>query len=249
MSASSPENAPASPCVRNCCLDEQDVCLGCKRTLQEILDWHRMTDGEKRQLLAELARRQSSTASTIEEPSPSKRCFLGFAAPAPIREQLRQAAATWRKQPETAGFRWIVPDNYHLTLAFLGHLPGERVQQLTDQLGQERWLPEDFQVKIEALIGFPRTKQSRYLVAQVEASAALLRVHERLQELLLQHGFPTEQRPLRPHITLARLRRGQRPPLITPQPLRLTYPVSELILYESRTMAEGASYQALRSFR
>src|SRR5690606_42104831 len=101
------------------------------------------------------------------------------------------------------------------------HLPGERVQQLTDQLGQERWLPEDSQVKIEALIGFPRTKQSRYLVAQVEASAALLRVHERLQESLLQHGFPTEQRPLRPHITLARLRRGQRPPLITPQPLRL----------------------------
>ncbi|MFT5083616.1 MAG: putative Fe-S protein YdhL (DUF1289 family) [Lentisphaeria bacterium] len=30
---------PASPCVRNCCLDDRDVCVGCKRTLDEILVW------------------------------------------------------------------------------------------------------------------------------------------------------------------------------------------------------------------
>ncbi|WP_339411524.1 DUF1289 domain-containing protein [Pseudomonas sp. EA_35y_Pfl2_R5] len=29
----------ASPCRRQCCLDDQDICLGCGRTLQEILDW------------------------------------------------------------------------------------------------------------------------------------------------------------------------------------------------------------------
>ena len=31
---------PDSPCVRNCCLDEVDVCLGCGRLLAEILRWH-----------------------------------------------------------------------------------------------------------------------------------------------------------------------------------------------------------------
>lgn len=31
--------ADKSPCVRNCCLDEQDVCLGCGRTLDEIKIW------------------------------------------------------------------------------------------------------------------------------------------------------------------------------------------------------------------
>jgi uncharacterized protein len=29
----------ASPCRRQCCLDDQDICLGCGRVLQEILDW------------------------------------------------------------------------------------------------------------------------------------------------------------------------------------------------------------------
>ncbi len=28
-----------SPCVRNCCLDDKDVCLGCFRTLEEIKSW------------------------------------------------------------------------------------------------------------------------------------------------------------------------------------------------------------------
>ncbi|PAV48320.1 hypothetical protein CK486_07615 [Pseudomonas sp. HAR-UPW-AIA-41] len=30
---------PASPCVRQCCLDAQDICLGCGRSLSEILEW------------------------------------------------------------------------------------------------------------------------------------------------------------------------------------------------------------------
>jgi len=31
---------PKSPCVRNCCLDLDDVCLGCGRTIEEITGWH-----------------------------------------------------------------------------------------------------------------------------------------------------------------------------------------------------------------
>ncbi|WGV98769.1 DUF1289 domain-containing protein [Vibrio sp. YMD68] len=37
----------ASPCTRNCCLNEKDLCLGCYRTLQEILDWSSMTSEQK----------------------------------------------------------------------------------------------------------------------------------------------------------------------------------------------------------
>ncbi|AMK76872.1 MULTISPECIES: DUF1289 domain-containing protein [Methylomonas] len=33
------ENLPASPCVRNCCLNDDDICLGCFRSLDEIRLW------------------------------------------------------------------------------------------------------------------------------------------------------------------------------------------------------------------
>ena len=40
-----------SPCVRNCCLDENDVCLGCGRTLEDILRWRSATDEERESML------------------------------------------------------------------------------------------------------------------------------------------------------------------------------------------------------
>ena len=46
-----------SPCVRRCCLDLQDTCLGCHRTLDEILAWHKMDDQQKNTLLDILSQR------------------------------------------------------------------------------------------------------------------------------------------------------------------------------------------------
>ena len=52
------EEEVVSPCIRNCCLDKQDVCVGCFRTLQQIIDWTRLTQIEKRQVLQECAKRR-----------------------------------------------------------------------------------------------------------------------------------------------------------------------------------------------
>ena len=42
----------ASPCRRQCCLDERDMCLGCGRLLAEILEWGR-ADGGRRRLICQ----------------------------------------------------------------------------------------------------------------------------------------------------------------------------------------------------
>lgn len=49
-----------SPCVRNCCLNEQDICLGCFRSLDEIKLWGRSDTStqQKTQILANSAIRQ-----------------------------------------------------------------------------------------------------------------------------------------------------------------------------------------------
>ncbi len=47
----------ASPCRRQCCLDDGDVCLGCGRTLQDILDWGAADDARRRQICREAEQR------------------------------------------------------------------------------------------------------------------------------------------------------------------------------------------------
>jgi uncharacterized protein len=41
-----------SPCVRVCCLDDNDMCLGCGRLLAEIRDWHQSDDTQRKAVLA-----------------------------------------------------------------------------------------------------------------------------------------------------------------------------------------------------
>ncbi len=58
MNEKSPAAEPASPCVRNCCLDDQDICLGCGRSLEEICGWTKAdVEGKSRILALAKARR------------------------------------------------------------------------------------------------------------------------------------------------------------------------------------------------
>lgn len=71
---STPSSVP-SPCVRNCCLDEQEVCMGCGRTLDEIRDWGVADDAQRNRILERAAGRRSERAArlrgwTREPPEP-----------------------------------------------------------------------------------------------------------------------------------------------------------------------------------
>ena len=52
-----------SPCVRNCCLDDADVCMGCYRTVREICDWHSASDDRKREILKQCDERRATHVS------------------------------------------------------------------------------------------------------------------------------------------------------------------------------------------
>ncbi|MGH7124549.1 MAG: DUF1289 domain-containing protein [Stellaceae bacterium] len=43
---------PDSPCRRACTLDREDICVGCGRTLDEILEWSRAPTERKQAIVA-----------------------------------------------------------------------------------------------------------------------------------------------------------------------------------------------------
>ena len=47
----SPERGIQTPCVRNCCLDENDICLGCYRSISEIIAWGTASEAERSEIL------------------------------------------------------------------------------------------------------------------------------------------------------------------------------------------------------
>ena len=50
----------ASPCIRHCCLNKEEICIGCFRSLTEILHWQKASDAQKKQILLSAQQRQST---------------------------------------------------------------------------------------------------------------------------------------------------------------------------------------------
>lgn len=46
-----------NPCVRHCCLNEQDVCLGCFRSLSEITGWSKLDESQRTAVLGQAKQR------------------------------------------------------------------------------------------------------------------------------------------------------------------------------------------------
>lgn len=51
------KNSVQSPCVRNCCLNEDDICLGCFRTMSEIIAWGQASSDERKAILSKAKER------------------------------------------------------------------------------------------------------------------------------------------------------------------------------------------------
>ena len=56
-----PQEAPVkSPCISVCALNEQDLCIGCWRSIDEIAGWARMSEVQKREVMVRVRAREAA---------------------------------------------------------------------------------------------------------------------------------------------------------------------------------------------
>jgi RNA 2',3'-cyclic 3'-phosphodiesterase len=102
-----------------------------------------------------------------------------------------------------SGARWIEPENYHITLRFIGDIDGPTAREVAAVLaGIER---PSLAVTLEGLGAFGGDKP-RAIVAKVQPSQPLVELQAEQERLLRRLGLPPEPRKFTPHVTLARLR-------------------------------------------
>jgi uncharacterized protein len=57
---SDPDSAVHSPCVRNCCLDDELNCVGCFRSIEEIKEWGMVDDRRRLTILQNAQKRRDA---------------------------------------------------------------------------------------------------------------------------------------------------------------------------------------------
>ena len=104
-------------------------------------------------------------------------------------------------RPHSSRGRFTIPDNLHLTLAFLGECDAKQASAIKTAMGKIDF--EAFPIKIERVGRFKRNGGDIWW-AGVQDSKALSSLYEDLKDKLLHVGFALDERKYSPHITLGR---------------------------------------------
>ncbi|HEX6144302.1 MAG TPA: RNA 2',3'-cyclic phosphodiesterase [Geminicoccaceae bacterium] len=120
--------------------------------------------------------------------------------------------------------RWLLPDEQHLTLRFIGEVDNGRMEDVVEALTLVDGAP--FELRLGGIGHFPPRGEPRIIWAGVEKSEPLKRLKRAVDRALDEIGLPAEGRKFTPHITLARLRRP-------PAPQRLASWLAAHSLYRS----------------
>ena len=125
------------------------------------------------------------------------RLFTGLEIPENIRQHLSLL------KTGLLGSRWISPENYHITLRFVGDIENRLANELADSLENVDF--ETFPLRVTGLGSFGGNKP-RSIWAQIEADDELFSLQRHHEHIARQTGLPPETRNFIPHITLARLK-------------------------------------------
>jgi 2'-5' RNA ligase len=160
-----------------------------------------------------------------------------------------------RLQAGRSGVAWVAPENFHLTLKFLGHVDQPRLESVEAALATALGGRPRFELTCAGIGAFPTPGRPRVIWAGVRDGAeAARRLAEAVDQALTPLGFEPEGRAFSAHITLGRLRVPGRDSALTAAlegaggRLFGITPIDRVALMRSDLSPRGARYTELTAF-
>ncbi len=125
------------------------------------------------------------------------RLFVALELPWPLREALSGLAVGLQ------GVRWVPPENYHITLRFIGETPRHAAEEIDLALASLRG--RAFELALTGVGTMEKSGRVNALWAGVERNPALDHLRGKIETALQRAGVAPERRRFQPHVTLARL--------------------------------------------
>lgn len=166
------------------------------------------------------------------------RTFYALTLPAPAREAVRVQRD--RAADLCARGRYIPPENFHLTLHFLGEQTQRDVEALLEILYAARGVPPA--IAVDHWGGFPSRRGST-LYLGVRPDPGLTALHRNLAAALREDGYRTDSKKFRPHITVGRNVLWTEPSYPCTLPFRLQ--IHSMALMETLPGPHGVRYRPL----
>jgi 2'-5' RNA ligase len=142
------------------------------------------------------------------------------------------------------GARWIDPENYHITLRFIGDVDDAVAHDVASMLGRVK--RHSFDLHFEGVSSFGGRKP-RAVFASISPDRTLMEVQAEHDRLMQRIGLEPDGRKFTPHVTLARLRESSSQDVANYLSARgyfrtAPFHVSRFVLFSSRDSVGGGPY-------
>jgi len=109
-------------------------------------------------------------------------------------------------------YNWAKPEDLHVTVNFVGEILDREVPEFCKTVKDYVQAFEPFEMSLCGVKAFPNNDQPRTIYLAVdEGRDELVHMNRELTKMIQDWGFNKEKNEFVPHVTLGRLRRGQRP--------------------------------------
>ncbi len=183
----------------------------------------------------------------------TRRCFVAIALPDDVSKGLARAQSRL-KRTGIRNIKWMRPENIHLTLAFLGNIPLDRIRDAAGAVDAAVLGHTPFEAEATQLGCFGKRGAPRVIWSGIEAGRQeLISLQASLAKALRLNGFELEKRDYSPHLTLARIRVPRRNAELVDHLEHDSHrdfgiiPVKTLLLMESILHPEGPEYVILHA--
>ena len=181
-----------------------------------------------------------------------KRVFLAVPLEKSIAFSLRKGIAKFKKKTRKISslIRWLPEENFHLTIIFFGYLSLSEIDIVREEAKKIFANQEIFNLLFERICFAPEKKFAKMIWWKGKESLELEKIRKELTGKLLNRGmsFSTNNRPLVPHITLARLKKILPGAPDISEEFNQEFSVKKIDLFESKLSPQGARYYLLESF-
>jgi 2'-5' RNA ligase len=99
----------------------------------------------------------------------------------------------------------VAPQNVHLTLKFLGDVSPANLERLSGALKAEATSHDMFSITVSGLGAFPTQRRPRVIWIGLDAPPRLAALQRGVDAAAVQLGYPKEERPFSPHLTIGRV--------------------------------------------
>jgi 2'-5' RNA ligase len=131
------------------------------------------------------------------------RTFVAIDLSPEIKDQLGDLVNSLRLLARN--IKWVARENYHLTLKFLGEISDSQAETVRTVIEEVLKRHQQFLLIMKGTGSFPPGQnRMRVIWAGVAEGKALLGLQQDLEESLSKKGFPREDRPFSPHLTIGR---------------------------------------------